>query len=241
MLALLLGLSGLLQAADAPPSDSDTSKDTSKADNQSGISKKPPPKEEPPKKTEYDKLPLPKLLAKANANDLTAQFELASRFNYGRGMPKNTGEALLWLRRAGNGGQEDAARLLAVKLYNGHDVLPDFGEAMKWAYLLADKGDIPAQLMLASMYANGEGTQRDLVQAYKWNSIAAVGAKRAGSKEEPKPEQVQAAITARDKLGSLLTDEQETEAQKLASDWWMQKYAAPVKTQTRKTRPKNTK
>src|SRR3990167_2134483 len=227
LLMALLGMSAAcLQAADDLPA-ADTAKDAPKADDESAAAQKPAPKEEPPKKTEYDKLPLPQLLAKANVNDLVAQFELASRFNYGRGIPKNTGEALRWLRRAGNAGQEDAARLLAVKLYNGYDVIADFGEAMKWARLLAEKGDLPAQLMLASMYANGEGTGRDLVQAYTWYAIAAVGAKREGSEEEPKPEQVQAAVEARDKLAGLLTDAQETEAQRLASDWWMKKYATP--------------
>lgn len=220
MLALLAGTA--LAAEDTPPGD------TPKGENQPA-KKKPAPAEEPPKKTEYDKLPLPQLLTKANRNDLTAQFELASRFNYGRGMPRNTGQALHWLRKAARNGQEDAARLLAVKLYNGHDVVPDYAEAMRWATLLSEKGDIPAQLMLASMFANGEGSPRDLVQAYKWYAIAAVGAKREASDEEPKPEQVQSAIEARDKLASLLTDEQETQGQQLASDWWMKKHATPAK------------
>jgi hypothetical protein len=213
-------------AADAPPPDATPPADQP---DQSSASKDKKTAEEPPKKTEYDKLPLPQLLAKANKKDLTAQFELASRFNYGRGLPKNTSEALRWLRKAAQAGQEDAARLLAVKLYNGHNVLPDFGEAMKWAAMLADKGDIPAQLMLANMYANGEGSNRDLVQAYKWYAIAAVGEKREGSKEEPKPEQVQSAVDSRDKLAGLLTDEQEAQAQKMASDWWMKKYAVVKK------------
>lgn len=224
LLTMLLGaFTTCLHAADEPPA-ADAPKDAATA------SRQPAPQAEPPKKTEYDKLPLPQLLAKANGKDLTAQFELASRFNYGRGVPKNTSEALHWLRKAAQAGQEDAARLLAVKLYNGHDLLPDYGEAMKWALMLADKGDIPAQLMLANLYANGEGaSRRDLVQAYKWYAIAAVGAKREGSEEEPKQELVQSAIDNRDKLASLLTDEQETQGQQQASDWWMKKYATTGK------------
>lgn len=226
LLVLLVFAAASVQAASEP-----SSGDTPKVEGQSAVSQKPLPKGEPatPKKTEYDKLPLPQLLAKANANDLLAQFELASRFNYGRGMPRNTAEALRWLRKAAEAGQEDAARLLAVKWYNGYDVLQNFDEAMKWARVLAEKGDIPAQLMLASMYANGEGLERDLVRAYMWYAIAAVGAKREGSDEEPKPELVQSAVEQRDKLAGLLTEEQEAEAQRMASDWWMGKYAEPVK------------
>ncbi len=229
MIRLLLGalLWAALTAMAAEPSPAaDGAPDAGKPD-QPSADKDKKPAEDPPKKTEYDKLPLPQLLAKANSRDLTAQFELASRFNYGRGLPKNTGEALRWLRKAAQAGQEDAARLLAVKLYNGHDVLPDFGEAMRWATMLADKGDIPAQIMLANMYANGEGSNRDLVQSYKWYAIAAVGAKREGREEEPKPELVQSAADSRDKMAALLTDEQEARAQQMASDWWMKKYAAP--------------
>lgn len=229
MIRLLLAASLLaaftaIAAEESPPADAAPPSDKQ---DQPSANKDKKPAEEPPKKTEYDKLPLPQLLAKANKKDLTAQFELASRFNYGRGLPKNTGEALRWLRKAAQAGQEDAARLLAVKLYNGHDVLPDFGEAMKWAAMLADKGDLPAQVMLANMYANGEGSNRDLVQSYKWYAIAAVGAKREGSEEEPKPELVQSAVDSRDKMAALLTDEQEARAQQMASDWWMKKYAAP--------------
>jgi len=225
---LVAAIFGLLQttalAAEEPPA-GDTSKPGDATPNPDKVA----PKEEPVKKTEYDKLPLPQLIAKAKSGDPVAQFELASRFNYGRGMPRNTAEALRWLRQAGRNGQEDAARLLAIKFYNGHDVPQDFGEALKWAGVLAEKGDLPAQLMLASMYANGEGGTRDLVRAYMWYAIAAVGAKREGSTEEPRAVQVQAATEARDKLATLLSEVQETEAQRLASDWWMKKHGTSGK------------
>ncbi|MCX7627239.1 MAG: sel1 repeat family protein [Methylophilaceae bacterium] len=193
------------------------------------LAKKTAPLAEPQKKTEYDKLPFTQLLAKANANDPTAQFELASRHNYGRGLPKNTTEALRWLRKAAMGGHQDAARLLAIKFYEGHDVTPDHAEAMQWTRVLAESGDVPAQLMLANMYANGEGTQRDLVRAYMWYAIAAVGGKPDVGSEQPNLERVQFAAMERDKLAKLLTEEQEVEAQRLASEWWRQKYAIPKK------------
>ena len=234
LLILMLGMAAVVHGADETL-DTNPAKDPPKSDGPADAAQPQAPKAEPPKKTEYDKLPLPQLLAKANANDLTAQFELASRFNYGRGLPKNTDQALRWLRRAARAGQQDAARLLAVKLYNGFDMTADFTEAMVWARWLA-KGDLPGQLMLANMYANGEGAPRDLVQAYMWYAIAAAGGKRDGSKEEPKEEQVQAAADQRDKLAGLLTQEQEAQGQMLASEWWLNKYAPkkPVKAKPRK-------
>lgn len=236
LLMLMLGMAAVAQGADETFG-TDSAKDSPKANNSADAAQPQAPKAEPPKKTEYDKLPLPRLLAKANANDVTAQFELASRFNYGRGLPKNTDEALRWLRRAAGAGQEDAARLLAVKLYNGYDVTADFTEALRWARMLADKGDLPGQLMLANMYANGEGTARDLVQAYMWYAVAAAGGKRDDSKDEPREEQLQAAMDQRDKLAGLLTQEQEAQAQKLASDWWLSKYV-PNPAVKSKTKPK---
>lgn len=207
----------------------DTTAETPVTDSASAPAKTKAPMETPPPKTEYDKLPLAQLIAKANANDRTAQFELASRHNYGRGLPKNTAEALRWLRKAALGGHLEAARLLAVKLYEGHDVVQDHTEAMRWTQALAEAGDLPGQLMLANMYANGEGTPRDLVRAYMWYAIAAVGAKRGGDTETPSAEQMQYAAEQRDKLASLLSEEQEAEAQRLASEWWMRNHAVSKK------------
>ncbi|HEY3326773.1 MAG TPA: tetratricopeptide repeat protein [Novimethylophilus sp.] len=237
LLMLMLSMAAAAQGADETFS-TNPAQGSPKADSPADAAQPQAPKAEPPKKTEYDKLPLPRLLAKANANDVTAQFELASRFSYGQGLPKNTDEALRWLRRAAGAGQQDAARLLAVKLYNGYDVTADFTEALRWAHMLADKGDLPGQLMLANMYANGEGTARDLVQAYMWYAIAAAGGKRDDGKDEPREEQLQAAMDQRDKLAGLLTQEQEAQAQKLASDWWLSKYvpkpAVKSKTKSKK-------
>jgi TPR repeat protein len=190
---------------------------------------KAPMETSPSSKTEYDKLPLAQLIAKANANDRTAQFELASRHNYGRGLPKNTAEALRWLRKAALGGHLEAARLLAVKLYEGHDVAQDHTEAIRWAQTLAEAGDLPGQLMLANMYASGEGTPRDLVRAYMWYAIAAVGGKNDGDMKMHSVEQVQYAAEQRDRLASLLSEEQEAEAQRLASEWWMHNRTVPKK------------
>lgn len=234
-----------LQAADdlstAPPAGTQP-KDAPATDAPDEATKKPQPKEEPPKKTAYDQLPLPKLLAKANANNPVAQFELASRFNYGRGIPRDTNEALIWLRKAAAGGQDDAARLLAVKLFNGFDVQADHVEAMHWATALAEKGDLPAQLMLASMYANGEGTPRDLVKSYKWYAIAAVAERPSQGKEPPRQDLVDSAAEQRDKIAGLLTEDEEREAQTLASDWWLSKYAAekPIVKSKKTKKPRKT-
>lgn len=174
-----------------------------------------------PKPVEYETLKLAELVRRANANDLRAQFELGSRFNYGREAPKNVKEALRWLRRAGQAGQRDAQRLLAVKFYNGHDVPVDHDEAFRWTQRMAEAGDFPAQMALAGMYANGEGGPRNLVRAYMWYDIAAVSAQKAI--DPPDQSAVARAAEMRDKTAELLLPAEEVEAQQLASDWWLKK------------------
>lgn len=164
----------------------------------------------------YEQLKLPELIRRANANDAWAQFELGSRFNYGRNAPKSNTEALSWLRRAAQNGQRDAQRLLAVKLYNGYDVAVDHDEALLWAQRLAESGDAPGQLMLGNMYANGEGSPRDLVRAYMWYDIASTMAQQGTALQ-------QAAVEMRDKTGALLMPEEEVIAQESASNWWLRK------------------
>ena len=171
------------------------------------------------KLAKYEQLKLPELLRRANKNDAWAQFELGSRFNYGRNAPKNNTEALSWLRRAAQNGQRDAQRLLAVKLYNGYDVAVDHDEALLWAQRLAESGDAPGQVMLGNMYANGEGSPRDLVRAYMWYDIAATMAQQDASD----PAWQQAAVEMRDKTGALLMPEEEVVAQEFASNWWLRK------------------
>jgi len=192
----------------------------------------PPP---PPQKTKYDKLPLAKLLAKAENGDLTAEFELGSRFNYGRSVPKDTAQALHWLRKAAKAGDANAARLLAVKFYNGFDVEPDYAEAIKWAEKLAETHDVSAALMLGTMYANGEGnTKRDLPRSYMWYAIGAGNEPVDEDDPEITDEElnnnalISTAQDERDKMAGLISAREERIAQGKASDWWM-KHPVPVR------------
>ena len=170
------------------------------------------------KRAMYEQMKLPELVRKANADDSAAQFELGSRFNYGRAAPKNNAEALRWLRRAGQNGHREAQRLLAVKLYNGYDIAADHDEALLWAQRLAERGDFPAQMMAGNMFANGEGGPRDLVRAYMWYDAAATTAQQVEDQL-----QQQAAMDARDRTAALLLPGEEAKAQELASAWWLRK------------------
>lgn len=195
------------------------------------------PQQKSSKPVEYDKLKLPDLQSRADKGDLAAQFELGSRYNYGRGLPKNTREALRWLRRAALAGQIDAMRLLAVKLYGGFDVLVDFDEAFRWARALADKGDRQGQMVLANMYGNGEGCARDLVSAYAWYDIAAT-LRPDEEPDEAAKAMMESAVEKREQTIKLLLPEQEAQAQQQASDWW-KNYYQPKSAQKPARKPAN--
>lgn len=171
---------------------------------------------------DYEQLSLADLVRRARAGNAQAQFELGSRFNYGRSVPKNVPEALVWLRRAGLAGQLEAQRLLAVKYFNGFDVAIDQEEAFRWAQRLAEAGDAAGQVTLASMYANGEGVPRSLVRSYMWYDIAAASAQLAAQDDALAPLALEAGAL-RDQTGALLLPDEEQEAQQLASDWWLKK------------------
>lgn len=197
--------------------------------------KVPPPP--PPQKTKYDKLPLNELLAKANKGDLTAQFELGSRYNYGRNLPKDTTQALHWLRKAARAGDVNSERLLAVKFYNGFDVEPDYSEAIKWAEKLAETHDVSAALMLGHMYANGESnTKRDLPRAYTWYAIGAGNELHDENDPNTTEEQlnnnefIRTAQSERDKMAGLISAKEEKTAQRNASEWWLKHPVPPAKT-----------
>jgi hypothetical protein len=202
--------------------------DPSAIDGQPVRKKKIPPPP-PPQKTVYDKLPFAELLAKANRGDLTAQFELGSRYNYGRSRPKDTEQALHWLRKAAKAGDVNSERLLAVKFYNGFDVEPNYPEAIKWAEKLAETHDVSAALMLGHMYANGEGdtTKRDLPRAYTWYAIGAGNEPHDENDPNITDEQLNnnsfigTAQSERDKIAGLITAKEEKIAQRNATAWWL--------------------
>ena len=217
---ILLSLACLLLAANPASAETAASKATDAA-----------------KRADYEKMPLADLVRRARGGNSQAQFELGSRFNYGRGVPKNVPEALVWLRRAGLAGQRDAQRLLATKFFNGYDVTIDQEEAFRWTQRLAEIGDVPGQLTLGSMYANGEGVDRSLVRSYMWYDLAAASAQNSAAGESLSL--AQEAAEQRDRIGALLLPDEEREAQRLASDWWLNKQGVRLQGKTAPTKAKS--
>ena len=95
---------------------------------------------------------------------------------------------------------------LGVMYGKGEGVPQDYVAAVKWYRKAAEQGDAVAQSILGVMYGLGEGVPQDYVQAHMWFNLAvAQGDERARG--------------GREVVERIMTPDQITEAQQLASEW----------------------
>lgn len=113
------------------------------------------------------------LVKLANKGDATAEYELATLYTTGAGVPRSDTEAFKWMERAAVHGNAAAQYELGIALRDGRGALQDFRGAMKWIGLAADAGDGKAQFALGMLYRQGTGTPVDNVRAYVWLNLAA--------------------------------------------------------------------
>ena len=112
-------------------------------------------------------------LNKAKAGDSSAQYEMASRYADGQGVPQNFEAAMSWLGKAASNGSVNAQWKLGLGYLNGIGVPHDEGQAATWFKRAANNGDTRAQSALSDLYLNGRGVRVDYVRAYTWANIVA--------------------------------------------------------------------
>ena len=98
------------------------------------------------------------LMKRAEANDATAEHELAQMHGTGIGVPMSPKEEYNWLRRSARHGNVEAQYELGVALREGRGTIQDFDEARKWLQRAAEGGNGKAQYALGHMYRTGTGT-----------------------------------------------------------------------------------
>ena len=99
-------------------------------------------------------------LENAKAGDAEAQYELGIMYLKGQGVEQDREEALLWLQKASDGGNEQAtSKLGRVKQQQ---------EKFEQLAAKAQAGDIDAQYEVAMMYLKGRGVRQSGKQARKW-------------------------------------------------------------------------
>jgi uncharacterized protein len=143
---------------------------------------------------------LPELLKRAEANDATAELELARMYGTGEGVPVSPREEHNWLVRAARHGDVEAQYELGQALREGRGTIQDFNEARKWLQRAAESGNANAQYALGLMYRAGTGIPMDSTKAYVWLNVAAA-------------QGVSGAASARDSVLSRLTSAELLEAQ----------------------------
>ena len=107
------------------------------------------------------------------AEQAEAQYKLGVRYAQGDGVPKDAGQAAIWLRRAAERGHVDAQFYLGVMYTNGEGVPEDDGQAVSWYRKAAEQGHADAQLYLGVRYDTGRGVPEDAGQAVSWYRKAA--------------------------------------------------------------------
>jgi hypothetical protein len=109
----------------------------------------------------------------AEQGNAQAQVKLGVMYDYGNGVPRDSTEAVNWVRLAAEQGNAEAQFYLGSMYTDGEGVLQDYAEAVDWYRLAAEQGEVWAQYRLGTMYNNGHGVLQDYAQAVNWFRLAA--------------------------------------------------------------------
>jgi len=112
-------------------------------------------------------------LARANAGDPIAQYNVAVLYARGEGLAQDYGSANAWFLKAAETGNLAAQFNLGVMYQRGLGVQQDHVEAVRWYRKAAEHRYAPAEYNLAIAYAEGQGTPKDPVAAARWYHLAA--------------------------------------------------------------------
>ena len=141
----------------------------------------------------------------AAQGNTSAQINLGFMYRNGQGVVQDYAEAMSWFKLAAAQGYAQAQTDVGYMYSEGQGVIQDYAEAVRWYKLAAAQGMAEAQSNLGMMYGNGAGVVQDYLRAHMWfNLAAAVGHSTA--------------VTGRDLVAKLMTQQQVAEAQKLARE-----------------------
>ena len=143
---------------------------------------------------------------KGNADQQT---RLGEMYEKGKGVAKDSKEAIKWFQKAADQGNADAQFNLGVMYRVGKGVEKDSKEAVKWFEKAADQMHANAQSTLGYMYRDGKGVEKDSKEAVKWFSIYAAN--------DPNTE-IQIGRFSKAAVSAKMTPEQIAKAQELSAE-----------------------
>ena len=115
-----------------------------------------------------------KLLGKAEAGDLKAQYEVGIMYLKGKGVETDGRKARSWIGKAAERGVNKAVTRLGILYYKGEGGAKDYRQALK-LFKGVSSDSVLAQYYLGEMYADGKGVSRNYTTAIEWYQKAADG------------------------------------------------------------------
>ena len=115
----------------------------------------------------------PALLAKANAGDAGAQYQLGNAYNYGDKVRRDYAQALIWYRKGAEQGNADSQFQLGGLYHFGHGVPQDEAQSFSWTMKAAEQGLLDAEFFLSTCYTEGWGVPQDDAEGAVWLRKAA--------------------------------------------------------------------
>lgn len=116
-----------------------------------------------------------KLLPKAEAGDVKAQYDIGEMYERGRGATKNASNAFEWYLKAAEQGNKKAAYRIGVAYLKGKGVKKNHKNARKWLEVAANKNYERAYYYLGEIYEKGLGVDQNYNKALKWYKKAQNG------------------------------------------------------------------
>ncbi len=155
----------------------------------------------------------------AEQGNAYTQWRLGEMYSAGEGVNQDFKEAFKWYQMSANQGDADAQFALGGMYREGQGVAQNYSLTAIWYHKAADQGEARAQSSLGDLYGMGQGVRQNYAKAYSWYSLAAAQGNAT-------------AIELRDSIIKIMSPDQISEGQKMASDWrpeqQAKKQATPV-------------
>lgn len=108
----------------------------------------------------------------ANSGDAQAQFKLASMYESGRGVEKDTSLAMTWYKKSSSNNLSAATRYLKYLEIKNSGFKPENKAWLKTVFRDAKRGDENALLILGKIHENGTGVETDLKKSRRYLKYA---------------------------------------------------------------------
>jgi hypothetical protein len=115
----------------------------------------------------------PALLAKAQAGDSAAEYQVGLEYDKGKEVPQDFDKAAMWYQKAAEQGDAGAEVNLGLLYGRGEGVPRDEAQANVWFRKAAEQGNATAQFDLGISYRDGKGVPQNYAQSAMWFRKAA--------------------------------------------------------------------